>query len=90
MERRESITMNMQQEPFTPLVFSSNFDMGHECKKLYSVLDETMATKSKARILHHNFLATTKNLLFTNEIDFAKHMWQSLKELKSRRTKRWK
>ena len=30
--------------------------------------------KVKARILHHNVLVPTKNLLFSNEIDFLMHM----------------
>ena len=39
--------MNVEQGCFTPLVFSANGGMGHECKKFYSVLAEMIILKRK-------------------------------------------
>ena len=39
--------MNVEQGCFTPLVFSANGGMGHECKKFYSVLAEMITLKRK-------------------------------------------
>ena len=39
--------MNVDQGCFTPLVFSANGDMSHECKKFYLVLAEMIAIKRK-------------------------------------------
>ena len=39
--------MNVEQGCFTPLVFSANGGMSHECKKFYSVLAEMIILKRK-------------------------------------------
>ena len=39
--------MNVEQRCFTPLAFSANGGMGHECKKFYSVLAEMITIKRK-------------------------------------------
>ena len=70
--------LQVENESFTPLVFSVNGGMGKEANKCYSVIAEKLAKKTIWTIFSDDALDSKKSLLFDDEINHYVYSWKSI------------